>query len=110
MVTLNAFHTFSQNGVTYRAFGAGRPVSPGLPVSATQEVDYSSPEGKLFMTTWTAIPWTPSAGWFPSSVMPEDGRFRTDTLTKVNQPGPNRRLNGRDSIKCSPTPATRRLT
>ena len=36
MVTLNAFHTFSSNGVTY--------------VSATQEIDYSTPEGKLFMT------------------------------------------------------------
>ena len=36
MVTLNAFHTFASNGVTY--------------VSATQEIDYSTPEGKLFMT------------------------------------------------------------
>ena len=41
MVTLNAFHTFSSNGVTY--------------VSATQEIDYSSPEGKLFMTMVAAF-------------------------------------------------------
>ena len=41
MVTLNAFHTFSSNGVTY--------------VSATQEIDYSTPEGKLFMTMVAAF-------------------------------------------------------
>ena len=41
MVTLNAFHTFVSNGVTY--------------VSATQEIDYSTPEGKLFMTMVAAF-------------------------------------------------------
>ena len=41
MVTLNAFHTFSSNGVTY--------------VSATQEIDDSTPEGKLFMTMVAAF-------------------------------------------------------
>ena len=41
MVTLNAFHTFSSNGVTY--------------VSATQEIDYSTPEGRLFMTMVAAF-------------------------------------------------------
>ena len=41
MVTLNAFHTFASNGVTY--------------VSATQEIDYSTPEGKLFMTMVAAF-------------------------------------------------------
>ena len=41
MVTLNAFHTFSSNGVTY--------------VSATQEIDYSTPEGKLFMAMVAAF-------------------------------------------------------
>ena len=35
-VMLDAFHTFSQSDVTY--------------VSITQEIDYSKPEGKLFMT------------------------------------------------------------
>ena len=41
MVTLNAFHTFSQSGIAY--------------VSATQEIDYSTPEGKLFMTMVAAF-------------------------------------------------------
>ena len=41
MVTLNAFHTFASNGVTY--------------VSATQEIDYSTPEGTLFMTMVAAF-------------------------------------------------------
>ena len=41
IVTLNAFHTFASNGVTY--------------VSATQEIDYSTPEGKLFMTMVAAF-------------------------------------------------------
>ena len=35
-VMLDAFHTFAQSDVTY--------------VSITQEIDYSKPEGKLFMT------------------------------------------------------------
>ena len=35
-VMLDAFHVFAQNDVTY--------------VSVTQEIDYSKPEGKLFMT------------------------------------------------------------
>jgi DNA invertase Pin-like site-specific DNA recombinase len=33
---LDAFHIFAQNDITY--------------VSITQEIDYSKPEGKLFMT------------------------------------------------------------
>ena len=41
MVTLNAFHTFASTGVTY--------------VSATQEIDYSTPEGTLFMTMVAAF-------------------------------------------------------
>ena len=49
MVTLNAFRTFSSNGVTY--------------VSATQEIDYSTPAGKLFMAMVAAF-----AQYFPDNL------------------------------------------